>query len=200
MEASVWSRTLDEFRHKIDSGEPVPAGVSISAVTASFALALLAKVLDIVARRKNFAGDRQRLRDLRDAARAESMRFTRLADEDIQAFNEYLECARGCDDQAIAAAARKTIEVPMNGARAAVRGLELCEEAAGMVRGSIAADIGIAAALLSGCVRAISISVDSNLKGSHFSEEFSHAIRAERQELQRVAAQREEASAILIRR
>lgn len=192
MEASVWNRTLDDFRRKIDSGEPVPAGVSVSAVTASFALALVAKVLDIVARRKNFAGDRQRLDALRDAARAESTRFTHLADEDIQAFNEYLECVRGGDEQAIAAAARKTIEVPMNGARAAVRGLELCEEAAAMVRGLIASDIGIAEALLSGCVRAISISVDSNLKGSRPGDPFSEAIRAESRELQREAARRED--------
>ena len=86
--------------------------------------------------------------------------MTYLADEDIRAFNQYLECMRrgqdeaGWDqagwDQAITAAVRQAIEVPMNAARAAVRGLDLCAEAVGMVQGLTAADPGIVAALLSG--------------------------------------------------
>src|SRR5271166_5353215 len=57
MDASIWSATLAEFRDQVGGAEPVPAGVAISAVAASLALALLSKVLRITGGRKDFVGD-----------------------------------------------------------------------------------------------------------------------------------------------
>src|ERR1700688_3135729 len=104
----IENETLAELRGKVGGTEPVPAGVSISAVTASLALALLAKVLDITGKRKDFSGDRTRLDSLIESARAESTRLTQLADEDVRAFNQYLECVR--EDKDRSAAIRQTIE------------------------------------------------------------------------------------------
>jgi len=182
METSVWTGTLARFREKACGTDPVPASVAISAVTASLALALLAKVLAITGKRKNFTGDRPRLGALLDAARAESTRLTRLADEDIEAFNQYRECVRQGGE--ITAAIRQAIEVPLNAARAAVRGLGLCADAADMVRGLTAADLGAAAALLSGAVRAMLLSVDFNVREMHPDAQFAEAIAAERGELE----------------
>ena len=53
MEASIWSASLAGFRERVAGTDPVPAGVAVSAVTASLALALLAKVLAIAGGRKN---------------------------------------------------------------------------------------------------------------------------------------------------
>jgi formiminotetrahydrofolate cyclodeaminase len=72
----------------------------------------------------------------------------------------------------------------MNAARAAMGGLDLCAEAAGVVRGPLAADLGAAAALLCAAVRAILLCVDSNV-GQFESEE--------RRELERQALARQEA-------
>jgi formiminotetrahydrofolate cyclodeaminase len=196
MEASIWTETLARFREETWGTHPVPAGVTISAITASLALALLAKVLDIAGRRKDFNGDRERLVLSLDAARSESTRLTQLADEDVRAFNRYLECVRrGHEeagwDQAITAAVRQAIEVPMNAARSAVRGLDLCAEAVGMVQGLTAADLGIAAALLSGAVRAMLLSVDFNLREMRSDKQFSDAITAERRELELEALRRD---------
>src|SRR5580704_14841562 len=113
MEASVWAGTLADFREKAGGTDPVPAGVAISAVTASLALALVAKVLLIASKKRDVSA-------LLDAARAESAQLADLADRDIRAFEQYMSTG----DMLPA------IEVPMEAARAVVRGLGLCAEAA----------------------------------------------------------------------
>lgn len=184
MEDSIWTTTLAGFREKAGGADPVPAGVAISAVTASVALALLAKVLAIAGKRKNLSA-------LLDAARTESTRLKDLADDDIQAFNQYMECRR--QGRELTAAVRRAIEVPMEAARSAVRGLDLCAQTAGMVHGLTAADIGAAAALLSGAVRAMSLSVDFNIREMCSDRQFADAMNAERRELERDAVKHADA-------
>jgi formiminotetrahydrofolate cyclodeaminase len=176
MENSIWTETLATFREKAGGTDPVPASIAISAVAASLALALLAKVLAIAGKRKNVSA-------LLDTARAESLLLKALADEDILAFNQYMECKR--QGRELTDAIRKAIEVPMSAARSAVRGLGICGEAAGMVQGLTAADIGAAAALLFGAVQAMLLSVDFNIREMSADDRFSDAITAERRELER---------------
>jgi formiminotetrahydrofolate cyclodeaminase len=195
-EDSIWTTTLAAFREESGGAHPVPAGVAISAVTASLALALFAKVLNVTGKRKNFTGDRQRLAALLDAVRAESTLLTHLADDDVQAFNHYMDRKRQGED--LAAAIRNAIEVPMNAARSAVRGLDLCAEAAGMMRGLTAADLGAAAVLLSGAVRAMSLSVGINIREMPSEEQFSAAITAECRDLELRAVQSAEAVTAVI--
>ncbi len=164
---SLWTETLAGFREKAAATDPVPAGVAISAVTASLALALLTKVLRIAAKKKNVSA-------LLEAAQAESARLADLADQDIRAFHLYMSTGD----------TREAIEVPMEAARSAVRGLALCAEAAGIVTGLTAADIGSAAALLSGAVHAFLTSVDYNMRVMHPDEQSSALISAERRELE----------------
>jgi formiminotetrahydrofolate cyclodeaminase len=180
MPDSVWTGTIDAFRARVGGTGPVPAGVSISAVSASLALALVGKVLDITGRRKTFAGDRALLNALIEQARAESSTLTRLADEDVEAFDLYLEATRSGDPEVTAKAASLTIKVPMEGARAAIRGLDLCLEAVELVSGLTAADLGIAAKLLDGAVRAMLLSVDFNVKQMNIAED----LLAERRDLE----------------
>jgi methenyltetrahydrofolate cyclohydrolase len=175
MEDSIWTGTVAALRDKVGATEPVPASVAVSAVTASLALALLAKVLAIAHKKKAFTGDRQRTAELLEAARAESSLLTSLADEDIQAFNKYLESKH--------LATNKAIEIPMEAARACVRGLGLCVEATGTVKGLTAGDVGGASALLAGAASAMLVSVDFNLKEMPADKEFSAAMKAERADL-----------------
>jgi formiminotetrahydrofolate cyclodeaminase len=178
MDRSVWAGTLAEFREKACGTDPVPASVAISAITASLAMALLAKVLAIAGKKKDLSG-------LLDAARAESDRLARLADEDVEAFNQYMECKRQGGD--LTAAVRQAIDVPMEAARSALRGLELCVGAAGVVRGLMAADVGASAALLSAAVRAMLLSVDFNVRAMHTAGGSLDAIAGERRELELTA-------------
>jgi formiminotetrahydrofolate cyclodeaminase len=157
MESSIWNGTLASFCDELAAAQPAPAGVAAAAVAASLGLSLLIKALDITGKRKDFASDPQRLAAIIATARRESAKLKGAADEDIAAVRQYMESRDP-------SAARKAIEVPMTAARAGVAGLDLCGEAAGIVAGSLAADLGAAAALLSGAVRAILLCVDSNLQ------------------------------------
>jgi len=79
-------------------------------------------------------------------------------------------------------ALRGTIEVPMNAARAAVAGIELCVAVSGTVRAAVAADLGAAAALLEGAVRGMMLCVAANLRAAGDESEFP-MLRSEAQDL-----------------
>jgi len=157
MDDSIWTGTLASFRERVAGAEPVPAGVSAAAVTATFALGLLTKVLAICGRRKSFAGDRRRLSEIMEAARRESAILERAADQDIAAFQRYMQ-SRALGQPDLTAA----IEIPMDAIHAAVVGLDLCAEAAGMVHAFVAADLGAAATLLASAIQAMLLSLDFN--------------------------------------
>jgi formiminotetrahydrofolate cyclodeaminase len=135
----IWTSTLADFRDRVAAAEPMPAAVSVSAVTASLGLSLLIKVLQIVARRKSFAGDPKRLAEIVEGARGESANLAACADQDTGGN-----------------------ELPLRAARSAIAGLDLCFEAAPMVTGAIAADLDAATMLLAAAARAILLCVRSN--------------------------------------
>jgi methenyltetrahydrofolate cyclohydrolase len=162
MSDSIWTGTLASFRDRIAGTDPVPAGVSAAAASAVFAFGLLTKVLDIVAKRKDFAGDRDQLRAWISAAHRAAETLAQLADDDIAAFHEYLDCRRG--KEPLEAVTRKTIQVPLAVARTAASGLQLCERAAAIAHAFVAPDVAAAAALLNGAVSAALCSVESNLR------------------------------------
>ncbi len=161
----IWKTTLETFRESVASGQSAPAGVSVAAVSAALGASLLQKVLEIVAGRKNFTGDREKLSALRAAARNEAACLTRYADEDVAACRGYIEARRvkATDDQ-LARSLRKTIETPLHGARSALSGLNLCVAAAELVEGAVAADLAVAAILLEGAVRSMLLCVAVNLQ------------------------------------
>lgn len=173
MPSHVWDSTLENFRSAAASGEPMPAGVAVSAVTASLALGLLAKVLKISGRRKDFAGNLPKLEAVLESARSESKQMMQFAEEDVAAFNAYMASTRlpqATDAEgegrkrAVDAAVRKAIEVPLAAARAAASGIGLCGEAAGMVHSNVAADLGAATSLLASAMRVFLLCADSNIR------------------------------------
>jgi formiminotetrahydrofolate cyclodeaminase len=161
MADSIWTATLAQFRDRVASHEPLPAGVTTAAVSATFALALLCKVLQVTMRHKDFRGDPDLVNALLKDARDMSARLSHLADDDVLAFQEYMDCVRR--KQPMDAAIRKTIEVPLDVARAAAAGITLCEKAVGHVHSVVAPDLGIAAGLLAGALRSTLITVNSNV-------------------------------------
>jgi formiminotetrahydrofolate cyclodeaminase len=177
MPDSIWSGPLEQFRDRLASHEPVPAGVTAAAVSAVFALALLSKVLQVTLRHKDFTGDRALVSALLDDARNLREILDHLADDDVAAFQAYLECLRS--KLPTDAALRKTIEVPLNVARSASLGMDLCETSAGHVHAVVAPDLGIAAALLAGTVRSTLITLTANLQQLPSADAYRNEVTAE---------------------
>ena len=165
-ETSIWTATLESLYEGLAAAKFAPAGVTAAAVSARFGLALLIKALGITLRRKDFTGDAETLHAWLRAARRYAEILAEAANDDIAGAPE-----------------RTRMEIPMNAARSAIGGLDLCAEAAGVVRGPLAADLATAAMLLCAAVRAILLCVDSNA-GAFESEE--------RRELARHALARQE--------
>lgn len=149
MNDSIWDSTLAQFRDRLSSLESVPAGVSTSAASAVFALGLLAKVLKIASKRKDFLGDRALADELIDQAHGQSEILATCADQDIIAYRQ-----RSPD----------IIEIPLKTARAAAYGLELCRKARALVHRAVMPDLDAAATLLAGAARATLYSLEANLE------------------------------------
>jgi methenyltetrahydrofolate cyclohydrolase len=162
MSDSIWSAALATFRDRLAGLEPVPAGVSAAAVSATLGLGLLIKVLEIASKRKDFRGDRRLVESLTHDARNKSQILAHLADEDIVAFHQYLDCLRR--KESTDAAMKKAIEIPLKIARASAAGLTLCGQATGLVHALIAPDLGTAEELLTAAVRSTLLTVNFNLQ------------------------------------
>ena len=163
MKSTVSKSTIGSLRgHIAGAKDPIVAGVAVSAVSAGLGMALSALTLKVASRRKDFAGDRARLAKLLKRANQESARLARYADKDIAAYQNYRDSLKR--KRGIEAALRRIIETPLEAASSAVRGLDLCAEAVSLVPLSVASDLGAAAVLLAGSVRAILLTVDVNLQ------------------------------------
>lgn len=162
---SIWTRTLSDFQHMIAAGDSITGAVAVSAVSAALAVDVLQMVLEVTARKRNS----EHLQRLMAAARETRERLAHAADEDRAAYATYRDALKlpkefEGRDQALDAALQRASETPLAAASTATEALSLCVEAGKLAQGAIAADVGGAAHLLAGAIRAILISVDANLR------------------------------------
>jgi len=199
MNSSVWESTLEQFRDQVASRQPVPASACVAAVSATLAINLLIKVLEITANKKGGAGDLDRIATLLDAAKTLSARLARYADEDVAAFNAYLKSAklpkshdaeRDKRKRTIDAALQQVIQLPFQAAGSAATGIELCADAIGLVPKSLIADLGAAVTLLAGAVRGLMVSAEFNIRQLADDQEAYHQITAQLADLEREVLKR----------
>jgi|HubBroStandDraft_2_1064218.scaffolds.fasta_scaffold374438_2 formiminotetrahydrofolate cyclodeaminase len=163
MQSPISESTLDSFRaHVAGAKDPIAGGVAVAAVSGSLGMALLALTLKVASRRKDFSGDRARLAKLLQAANKESARLVRYADRDIAAYQKYRDCLKR--KRGVETALTSIIESPLIAAASAAKGVDICEEALHLAPLSVVSDLGAAATVLAGSVRAILLTVDVNLR------------------------------------
>jgi formiminotetrahydrofolate cyclodeaminase len=186
VESPISSSTLESFReHIAGAKDPITGGVAVASVSAGLGMALLALTLQVTSRRKDFSGDRARLDKLLGAANKESARLMRRADQDIAAYQQYRESHKR--KRGIGAALRKIIESPLGAAASSARGLDLCVEAVSLAPLSVVSDLGAAATLLAGSVKAILLTVDVNLRQLPAGSQLRRNAGKKRRELERAA-------------
>ncbi len=164
--------TLEHFRREAAGPQPMPAGVAIAAVSAAFALGLVAKMLAISARRNPLPDHAAGIEPLAAAAQSASQRMLQLAGEDIAAFEGYLTARRlphstesenRARQQSIDGAVRRAIDLPLAAAQEAAAGVQLCSEVSDFTPPALVADLGVAAALLAGALRGFVLCAQSNV-------------------------------------
>ena len=197
-ESSVWTSTLEEFGEQVIGSDSITGAVSVAAISATMAVHVLRMVLQIAIGKAGLLAERPKLEELLANAQSLTVRLKRSADEDRAAYTQYVAAAqmpshreeeRAARTEAMRSALENATRTPLTAARSAVSGIELCAEAAALTRGAVAADIGGAACLLEGAVRAMLTSVDENLariKDGKVRAELT----AEREGLERKAVER----------
>ncbi len=173
MIAELSQLTLEDFRREAASPRPTPAGVAVAAVSAGFALGLVAKLLAVSGRRNTLPQNAARLEPLAAAAQAASQRMLQLASDDVAAFEAYLtarrlphstESERQARQQSIDSAVRRTIDPPLAAAQEAAAGLQLCSEGSAFTPSALVADLGVVATLLAGALRGFLLCAQSNVR------------------------------------
>lgn len=123
--ASVWTQRLAEFRRATAARQPTPGCGAAAAVTADIGLALVLKGLRIS---EAHTSDPTRL-ELTQSAQALLGRPGAFADDDMQAFSEYLSASREDEPKQKQAASRQACAVPLALAHCCLEALELAVNA-----------------------------------------------------------------------
>ncbi|EYB68977.1 hypothetical protein DEIPH_ctg012orf0038 [Deinococcus phoenicis] len=182
--ASLWQRPAQELLQTAASGAPTPGGGSTAALTGAFGTALLEMALNITLRKNGAAAEA--LRPLLSALTGLRGRLQALADEDVRAFQAYVQATRLPEGEERAAAlnqaGRAAIQVPLHLARTAVEVLGLTGLLVPQVHAEVTSDVGAGAAILEGALHAALLTVEINLP--HMAPGEQETLKAERDSLE----------------
>jgi len=156
---SVLDQSLADFRAAIAADQPTPGCGAAAAVTADIGLALVAKGLSIS---EAHGSDPRRLELLR-AVKALLGRPGAFADDDIQAFGDYLSAARKGEPEQKQAASRQACAVPLALAHCCLEALELAVKAWSCTDPNVQSDVQAGAILIHAGISAALINVDADM-------------------------------------
>ena len=157
MDRSIWDNTLKTFRDALASASPTPGGGSAAMVAAALGASLVSMAVAVSVKKEEHDARLDallpRLKETIDALSAD-------ADEDVRAFDAYMEAKRSGGD--MEAALKRSAEAPLAGLRHIVVALEAAEKAAPLVSRGIVSDVGCGASLLAAAAEAALLTTDMN--------------------------------------
>lgn len=157
--ASVWTQRLAEFRAATAARQPTPGCGAAAAVTADIGVALVLKGLRI----SEAHGSDPVRHELLQAAEALLGRPGAFADDDMQAFDDYLSAARHGEVEDKQAAARQACAVPLALAHCCLEALELAVDAWPRTDPIVQSDAQAGAVLIHAGLSAALINVDADM-------------------------------------
>lgn len=180
--SSLWQRSAQDLLQAAASGAPTPGGGATAALTGAFGTALLEMALHITL--KKGGEDTEALRPVLQTLGQLREQLQMLADEDVQAFQAYVQAARLPEntaekrrerEEALASAGHASMQTPRRLAETLVRALDEAPALVPQVHLEVASDVGAGAAILEGALHAALLTVTINLP---------HVPQAERETLQ----------------
>ncbi|MBK3868910.1 hypothetical protein GFL09_14675 [Pseudomonas stutzeri] len=155
----AWNWTLADFRSAIAAAQPTPGCGAAAAVTADIGLALILKGLRI----SEVHGTGAVRQHLVRSAETLLGRPGAFADDDMQAFDDYLSAARRGQPESRQAASRQTCAVPLATAHCCLQALGLAVSAWPLVLPMLRSDVQAGALLVHAGLSAALINVDADL-------------------------------------
>jgi methenyltetrahydrofolate cyclohydrolase len=201
---SIWALDATQVRDRTASLSPTPGGGSISVFTATLGLALVHKGASISLKRSGEdAPRREALVELCEAISSALVSMSRLADDDSQAFQSYLDARslpRSTDGEkalrnsAMEVAILHATRIPITSAKEICAALEQAERAVELSDRHLLTDIVGGALLMKAALDAVLLNVDANIPLLS-DQEVRLALEQERVELERISSQRGESVA-----
>lgn len=153
----LWRLSLAQFREAL-ANRATPGCGAAAAVAADFGLALLVKALRISEEREQ-RGERG---ELLRKAQALLGRPGAFADDDVDAFNDYLQASRDTPER-LEQASRQACAVPLATARSCIEALGIAERAGPQVAPMLRSDVQAGGLLIHAALSAALLSVDADL-------------------------------------
>lgn len=166
------SMTSSGFLNELSSNIPAPGGGSVAALAGSLGSALVSMVAALSHEKKGFESLREELESWGNEAQKIKDRLSFLVDEDTNAFNKVLDAKRlnasseaeiEAKTEALMAANKYAIEVPLEVAHLSYRVIELSAELVEKGNPNSVSDVGVAAEMGLSAVRGAVMNVLINL-------------------------------------
>jgi glutamate formiminotransferase/formiminotetrahydrofolate cyclodeaminase len=173
-ETPLVSSSLREFADLTSTDAPVPGGGSVAALCGALGAALTAMVANLTVGRKGYEAVSSEMSTLAAGAQVLKDEFLRAVDDDARAFDAVMvanrmpkstheETARR--DEAIQAATRRAIDVPLSVMRLCERALPMVERVAEKGNKNSISDAGVAALVLRAAAEGAWLNVLINVPG-----------------------------------
>jgi methenyltetrahydrofolate cyclohydrolase len=164
----VGEDTVGRYLADLASAAPAPGGGSAAALAAALGAALVAMTCRVTAKHAGAARSVVPLEELAEEADSLRRRFTALANDDARAYSDVIAARRlpvPEREPAVQHALERATEVPQRLAAESRNVLALCERIAPCARASTLSDLGVAAILAHGALRAGALTARTNLAG-----------------------------------
>lgn len=173
-EENLMSLSMEAFVKELSSNSPAPGGGSVAALAGSLAGGLAAMVAALTHEKKGFELTKDEMESIGTEAQALKDRLAKLVDEDTEAFNHMMSAGRlpsKSDEEkekkseAVEAAAKNGVNVPMETSETAFRILEMASILVDKGNPNSVSDAGVAGEMAVGAVRGGIMNVMINLPG-----------------------------------
>ena len=159
---------VERYLTDLASAAPAPGGGSAAALAAALGAALVAMTCRVTAKHAGGAPSVVRLGELAEEADSVRRRLTALANDDARVYSGVIAARRlpvPERQRAVQGALERATEVPERLAAESRNVLALCERIAPCARNSTLSDLGVAATLAQGALRAGALTARTNLDG-----------------------------------
>ncbi len=190
-EDKIYTKTLNDFIEVAASKSHTPGGGNVSAVVATLAASMVAMVGNLTVSNKKYAEFHQQAQAQVDKLMGIIERLKELTNQDIEAFDGYMQCFRMPKEtdeekkaraEAIQAAAKNATNVPLDICRACLEVIKEAEELSKYGNLMAISDVGVGAEVALAAMKACMLSVDINIP-SIKDQDFVAAAKAERARL-----------------
>lgn len=170
--SDIFEKSLRDVIAVSASSSPTPGGGSVSAITGSFAAAMVAMVANLTVGKEKFKDVEPRVQALLERVNAVIAKLEVLVKQDMEEFEAYMavfKMPKDTDEQkaaraeALQKAAKAATEVPLAIGEACLEALKVANELSGIGNKMAISDVGVGAFLGEASLKGALLSVDINL-------------------------------------